>query len=811
MFVWARSSGSPVLNKQGFAVALNAAGQEGTASAFFLPLDRVCYSLELLRSGEAVPRGTCLAAFLFKPFDELIRVGLQKKHEQQVLEVFQDATGMLVVDSVLCEQQGLRVGDILLSVNDEICVGFVQLEAALDRCVGETVRMQICRAGEESEFVAPVQDLHALIPRSFVELGLDILHSLSYHAAKRVHIPLDSGVYLARAGYVFDSVGCGRAALVTSVAGKSTPNLDTFVKALAEVPDRQYFQMSWYELVDFRRDRTLKTGFAKMARAWSPLRVWRCARLENSAETWIPVDVPMPREVPRPAAPGPAVGFLGGDRLVRQLQGSLVTVRFRTDRRFNLGAAFAGSSEGVGLLVDAQLGLVLTDRHSAPQSLGDVEVTFGGTTTVDAEIALLHPLHNIVILRCDMTSITRDKLQVRAAKLATGLKATLRPGEGVVFVGFDGQHNAFSSKVTVAGAYLPSGRDEFPVWDVPRFRERNLEIVVLADTPEDVRGGVLCDPNGVVRAIFAAFDWQGSQGEETTESFGISVGVFAPYVEALRKQPKVAPVVASLDIEVSAVDVAILARGEGGRLPEEWWKAIGKRCAQQGQLARALRVSRVLPMGASAGMLLPGDILLSINGHTVTCGLDMEEALRLPNNVLKRPAAAKKAAAVEPKDIATPSRPGEAKVRFFREGKDFEVAMAPAMLGSDDDSQVMIWAGVVLRHTPRCILERCGESIAQRASGVFAQAVMGGSPADARDFMAHWFLVEVDGHPIQTLDDVLKALEPAAGAVERRWIRVRMLDLNGQEHVKALQCDPLYFPTLVLRRGEHGRWQCEQH
>jgi len=32
-----------------------------------------------------------------------------------------------------------------------------------------------------------------------------------------------------------------------------------------------------------------------------------------------------------------------------------------------------GSSEGVGLLVDAKRGLILTDRHSAPQSLGATE------------------------------------------------------------------------------------------------------------------------------------------------------------------------------------------------------------------------------------------------------------------------------------------------------------------------------------------------------------------------------------------------------------------------------------------------------
>ena len=35
------------------------------------------------------------------------------------------------------------------------------------------------------------------------------------------------------------------------------------------------------------RDRTLKTGFAKMSRAWSPLKIWRCQSVADaSPEEW---------------------------------------------------------------------------------------------------------------------------------------------------------------------------------------------------------------------------------------------------------------------------------------------------------------------------------------------------------------------------------------------------------------------------------------------------------------------------------------------------------------------------------------------
>ena len=44
------------------------------------------------------------------------------------------------------------------------------------------------------------------------------MHGLGYHAARRTHLPLDSGVYLARPGYVFESLGCDWGSLITYAA-----------------------------------------------------------------------------------------------------------------------------------------------------------------------------------------------------------------------------------------------------------------------------------------------------------------------------------------------------------------------------------------------------------------------------------------------------------------------------------------------------------------------------------------------------------------------------------------------------------------
>jgi S1-C subfamily serine protease len=129
------SSGSPVLNNQGRAVALQAGGHTQAATDFFFPLDRVKRALGYIQRGEPVPRGTIQTQFLHKPFDEVRRLGLREETEAHFRQSLPKEIGMLVAETVVPKgpaAEYLQEGDVLVKINGTLVSHFVSLEDLFD-------------------------------------------------------------------------------------------------------------------------------------------------------------------------------------------------------------------------------------------------------------------------------------------------------------------------------------------------------------------------------------------------------------------------------------------------------------------------------------------------------------------------------------------------------------------------------------------------------------------------------------------------------------------------------------------------------
>ena len=233
------SSGSPVVNIDGRAIALQAGGRsDGAATDYFLPLDRPLRALQCIQRGEPITRGTIQCQWMIKPFDECRRLGLTPEWESEIRRAFPKETGMLVAEIVLPEgpaDSKIEEGDVLIKVNGELLTQFVHLDATLDSRVGKSVRLSVQRGGDDIEVELGVGDLHAITPDRFVTVAGAAFHDLSYQQA-RLYAVAVKGVFVCEAAgsFRFDSTEQGW--IIQSIDQKPTPDLKTFIEVMKDIP-----------------------------------------------------------------------------------------------------------------------------------------------------------------------------------------------------------------------------------------------------------------------------------------------------------------------------------------------------------------------------------------------------------------------------------------------------------------------------------------------------------------------------------------------------------------------------------------------
>ncbi|KAJ3370592.1 serine protease [Allomyces arbusculus] len=466
------SSGSPVLNDRGQAVALNAGGSTVSASSFFLPLDRVIAALDKIQHGLPVARGTLQVEFVQRTYDECRRMGLPLDLEHAFRALDPTLHGCLAVQNVFPGGPAagrLHAGDVLVAVNGRRLAHFVALAEILDEHVGRSVEVTVLRpafGGLISVEIPLVEDLHALGPRQFLAWNGDVIHGVSVHLARSYLHPV-GGVMLVKAGHVFGVAGIPAHVMIVAVNHQRIATLDEFCAVVQKLPHGARVPVRYYAL---NKKNVELVKIVELDRVFDSPKLWTrdafqwsCAELpfdgfeppkpveEGETPIMIPSSVGLNLKSYEPVGSAgaftsttadldthhdddlyvPPMHTIAPSRLspiLTAVQRSLVLLEFKSG--FGVDGLAITYSVGVGIVVDAARGLVVTDRMTVPTAVGRVSLCVGNCALVTARILAMDPLHNTVWVQYDPRSpVVRDLRSVpMAVQHAT---ATAKGGKAV--------------------------------------------------------------------------------------------------------------------------------------------------------------------------------------------------------------------------------------------------------------------------------------------------------------------------------------------------------------------------------------------
>ncbi len=735
------SSGSPVLNQKGEVIALNAAANSSTASSFFLPLDRIVYALEKLQADEPVARGTVQTVFEQRPYRLLRRLGLNDQTASDMQNRFPTSNGMLLVRQVLSggvAEGLLEEGDILLAVNSEPLSDFVKLAELLDSSVGSEISFDIVRRGTELNVSVPVQDLEALQPSQLLEIGDSVLHNVSVQRARGMNLP-QSGVVVAKSGYEFSRGGVPRGALITHLNGKPVESVTDLLDMVGSEGDSRKWRLRY---VMPGSEFTSSIGLVDINSRWFAARA--CDQRDN-VKFWDCDKIDLP-STPAEVEPLKNV-VLPGYRDDRIQSVAPALVRLSYDIPYTVDNVYAKSFSGVGLIVDAEKGLVVTDRNTVPVNIGDLEITFFSTYKLPAKVVYLHPLHNIALLQYDPALLGDVKIDI--PPLASEFPSIEAPLEMIGYRSDGTIRKQRATNINEVTLY-------FNTPQLARFQQVPVDVLnVTLGGP--TLGGVLLDEVGTVQAVWQSFAYY--DGEDTSQ--GEWAMPAALVRDTLQQYLSDKPYyIAPGMFEYNSLDVA---RERG--LPDEW---IAKIAAAGAVHRRVLTVTQSVGSDDSSKSLLVGDVLLEVDGTIPATFRELEARFQKPT----------------------------VDVTVLRNGVVENIALPTIEYDETGTKRAIVWAGSLIQEAHFELAYQRGNY----TDGVFISSTLAGSPSIKDNLYRNRFITEIDGVAISTLDDFVREISTKDPT---EAISLTVIAMNGYRSVVSVQPEYNFWPTVeVVFDGE---------
>ncbi|KAL1957563.1 hypothetical protein VTO42DRAFT_5790 [Malbranchea cinnamomea] len=740
------SSGSPVVNIDGHAIALQAGGRaDGAATDYFLPLDRPARALECIRKGLPVTRGTIQTQWMLKPFDECRRLGLTQEWEAAVRKTAPEETGMLVAEIVLPEGPAdgkLQEGDVLVKVNGELLTQFVKLDEILDNSVGQDVHLLVQRGGRDVEVTCRVQDLHSITPDRYVTVAGASFHNLSYQQARFFGIAC-KGVYICDASGSFRLESAYSGFLLDTVDSRPTRNLDEFIEVMRTIPDRARVVISYRHIRDLH---TRGTCIVHMDRHWHPK--MRLAVRNDETGLWDFTDLadalPAKPLVPRKAdfiqldgARHPAV-----NDIIRSF------VRVSCSMHIKLDGFPNARQTGVGLVVDAEKGLVVISRATVPFDLCDINITVADSIDVPGKVVFLHPLQNYAIIQYDARLV---QAPVKAARLSTEY---IQQGDQPIFVGFNQNLRIVTAKTMVtdvASASIPANAQ------APRYRAINLDAVTVeTGLSSQCMSGVLLGEDGVVQAL-----WLNYLGERIANShedveyyLGFATPPLLPIVEQIRNGT--IPKLRILDVETYTIQ---MNQAHIMGVSDEWIERVRAANPAKHELFMVRKVGCASPLSTDRQQLEEGDVILTLNGKLVTRVSDFE--VMYDQEVLD--------------------------ALVVRHGKEMRIQVRTVPTEDLETDRVLSFCGAMLQKPHHAVRQQ----ISKLHSEVYVSAMSRGSPAYHYGLSPTNFITAVNDVPTPDLDSFIAQVSLIPN---NTYFRLRCVTFDNVPWVVTMKKNDHYFP-----------------
>ncbi|KAK1440631.1 hypothetical protein QVD17_06460 [Tagetes erecta] len=846
------SSGSPVIDWLGRAVALNAGSKSSSASAFFLPLERVVRALNFLQKGrdssqdkwEAVTilRGTIQATFLHKGFDETRRLGLQSETEQLVRHASPlSETGMLVVDSVVPggpAHKQIEPGDVLVRMNKEVITQFLKMESLLDDSVGQTVELELERGGKPFTVQLMVQDLHSITPNYFLEVSGAVIHPLSYQQARNFRFQCGL-VYISEPGYMLYRAGVPKHAIIKKFAGEEILHLEDFIRVLstlsrgARVPleyisytDRHRRKSvlvtmdrhEWYAAPEiYTRDDDSGLWIGKPALPDSKQVVNGVTGMETSIKTephgQDESDCGVKKRRVREDG-NMAVGYTLNEPIVdnhedprsqddavlrdphgsiaeREIEPTLVMFEVFVPSSCMLDGVHSQHFFGTGVIIhhSENMGLVAVDKNTVAISASDIMLSFAAfPIEIPGEVVFLHPVHNYALVAYDPSAL--GSAGASAVRVAQLLpEPALRRGESVYLVGLSRSLQATSRKSVVTNPFAALNISSA---DTPRYRATNMEVIELDTDFGSSFSGVLTDEQGRVKAIWGSFSTQlkyaGNASEDHQFVRGIPIYSISQILEKIISGAKGQPLLIN-GIKRPMPLVKILE--------VELYPTLLSKARSFGLSDHWIQVLVKQDPVRRQVLRVKGCLAGSKAENLLTQG-DMVLAIN------KKPVTCFRDVedACQALDVCDDME-GKLELTVFRQGTEINVLVGTDVRDGNGTTRVISWCGCFLQD-PHPAVRALG-FLPDEGHGVYVTRRSHGSPVHRYGLYALQWIVEVNGKPTPDLEafvNVTKEIENG------EFVRLKTVHLNGKPRVLTLKQDLHYWPTWELRFDpDTAMWQ----